>query len=125
MLSTLYHDFTADLYSLRASWQNRTSVQNFFLGPQRRQATRFASIISLFIGGIIGGETYKSRAGMAGALWMAAFLKLAVTIAWLFWRTQKSAGLDDDDGGEEDSERREQYDHGEGSPLPPTLPLPR
>jgi uncharacterized membrane protein YoaK (UPF0700 family) len=96
VLSTLYHDFTADLYSLRVSWRNRSSLRNFFLGPQRRQATRFASIVSLFVGGIIGGETYKSKAGMAGALWMAAFLKLAVTLAYLFWRQQKSDGESDD-----------------------------
>ncbi|KEF60981.1 uncharacterized protein A1O9_02545 [Exophiala aquamarina CBS 119918] len=108
VLSTLYHDFTADLYSLRVSWRQRTSLRNFFLGPQRRQATRLASIVSLFAGGIIGGETYKSRAGMAGALWIAAFLKLAVTIAWLFWRTQKSGGHDDG----------EQHDHGERTPQP-------
>ncbi|KAK5064993.1 hypothetical protein LTR84_000828 [Exophiala bonariae] len=99
VLSTLYHDFTADLYSLRTSWRNRTSLQHFFLGPQRRQATRLASILSLFIGGIVGGETYKSKAGMAGALWMAAGLKLAVTMAYVFWRQEKKAS-DDGDGSD-------------------------
>lgn len=32
---------------------------------------------------------YKSRVGMAGALWLAAGLKVAITISFALWRKQK------------------------------------
>ena len=94
VLSTLYHDFTADLYSIRTSWTNKNSITSFFLGPQRRQATRLACIVALFVGGIIGGEMYKSKAGMAGALWFAAALKLAICFGWLFWKQEEPDKLE-------------------------------
>ncbi|KIV94837.1 hypothetical protein PV10_02567 [Exophiala mesophila] len=88
VLSTLYHDFVADLYSLRNSWQKKPNILEFFWGPQKRQVTRLGAIISLFLGGIVGGEMYKSSAGMAGALWLAAGLKLLVTLSFLFWKQE-------------------------------------
>ena len=66
VLSTLYHDFTADLYGIAEAWRTSGSIHNFFLEGQRRQARRAASILALFIGGIVGGEMFKSKAGMSG-----------------------------------------------------------
>ncbi|EXJ87973.1 hypothetical protein A1O1_04900 [Capronia coronata CBS 617.96] len=95
VLSALYHDFTADLLALRTSWRKSVSVWEFLAVQQRRQEKRFACIIALFVGGIIGGELYKSRAGMAGALWIAAGFKLAIVLAWCFWRGE--VGSDEHD----------------------------
>ena len=95
VLSTLFHDFTADLYTLRHSYQQASSVKDFFWNAQRRQAKRLFAIILLFVGGIVGGEMYKSSVGMAGALWLAAGLKVAITVAFLVWK-----GDGDGDGEE-------------------------
>ncbi|KAJ4515820.1 hypothetical protein HRR81_001436 [Exophiala dermatitidis] len=94
VLSALYHDFTADLLAIRTSWKRSPSLWEFLVVQQRRQGRRLACIIALFIGGIIGGEMYKSRAGMAGALWLAAGAKLAIVVAWCFWK----GGSADNDG---------------------------
>ncbi|KAM0347397.1 hypothetical protein ACHAPU_004918 [Fusarium lateritium] len=40
----------------------------------------------LFVGAVSGGFLSKSWAGFAGALWIAAFLKLSITIAWVIWK---------------------------------------
>ena len=88
VLSTLYHDFTADLYGTREAWRKRTSIKDFFLNQWRRQEKRLMSIIALFLGAIIGGEMYKSPAGMAGALWFAAGLKGVICVMFLVWPKQ-------------------------------------
>lgn len=90
VLSTLYHDFTADLYGTRQLWKQSSSLKDFAFVQFRRQAKRFMSIIALFLGAFVGGEMYKSTAvGMAGALWMAAALKLAITLGFMLWRSDK------------------------------------
>lgn len=88
VLSALYHDFTADLYTIKESWRKSSNVGEFFLVHQKRQEKRLACIVALFLGGIIGGEMYKSPARMGGALWVAAGLKLAVTVGWIFWKQE-------------------------------------
>lgn len=95
VLSTLYHDFTADLYGTYDAWQKSTSVFNFLFIQQRRQAKRLLSIVGLFVGGVVGGEMYKSAAGMAGALFMAAALKAAIAISFALWNRDPE---DDDEG---------------------------
>jgi uncharacterized membrane protein YoaK (UPF0700 family) len=98
VLSTLFHDFTADLYGIRKSWQQSNGWIDFVLNKQRRQEKRFLSIVALFVGGIVGGEMYKSRLGMAGALWLAAGLKLGVAAVWLVWKKDRS----EEEGGREE-----------------------
>lgn len=85
VLSTLYHDFTADLYGTRQLWKQSTSVKDFILDKARRQEKRFLSIAALFCGALVGGEMYKSVVGMAGALWLATGLKFFICVAWFFW----------------------------------------
>ncbi|KAI8954422.1 hypothetical protein F4801DRAFT_502519 [Xylaria longipes] len=46
---------------------------------------RVAAPVLLFIGAIIGGTLAHSSVGCAGALWVAAALKLVVIVAWFFW----------------------------------------
>jgi hypothetical protein len=86
VLSTLYHDFTADLYGIREAWQKSTSIVDFLFVQQRRQGKRFGSILALFVGAIVGSEMFKSKAGMAAALWMAAALKFTLAMPLFVWR---------------------------------------
>lgn len=90
VLSTLFHDFTADLYNLRRSWTESSSLADFVFNRQRRQEKRLFSIIALFVGGVVGGEMYKSPVGMAGALWLAAGFKLCLSLLWLVWKKDPS-----------------------------------
>lgn len=90
VLSTLFHDFTADLYGLREAWENSNSVADFILVHHRRQQKRLFSILALFVGAIVGSEMYKSRVGMAGALWSAAALKLALSLSFMIWKKDVS-----------------------------------
>lgn len=99
VLSTLFHDFTADLYNLRNSWQKSSSLTDFFVNVQRRQEKRLFAIFALFLGGVVGGEMYKSPVGMAGALWLAAALKLGVSVAFLVWKKDASEEEDEGDAG--------------------------
>ena len=86
VLSTLYHDFTADLFGIHDAWRKGLSLLDFILVQWRRQEKRLASIVALFVGGLVGGEMYKSAAGMSGALWMAAWLKGAISLTFLAWK---------------------------------------
>ncbi len=96
VLSALYHDFTSDLLSLRVSWRKSITIWDFLVVHQKRQAWRLACIAALFLGGITGGEMYKSPVGMAGALWTAAGLKLAISVAWFFWKNVPREEFDRD-----------------------------
>lgn len=94
VLSTLYHDFSADLFGIARAWRNRTSVPNFILMQYKRQGMRLASIVALFVGAVVGSEMFKSNAGMGGALWMAAGLKLTVACMFLVWKKDVSEEQD-------------------------------
>lgn len=90
VLSTLYHDYVADTLTYRQLWRQSSSVSDFLFVQGRRQNKRLASIIALFLGGVVGGEMYKSKAGMAGALWLAAAIKCTVAVVFAFWKKEKS-----------------------------------
>ncbi|RMZ81872.1 hypothetical protein DV738_g2070, partial [Chaetothyriales sp. CBS 135597] len=86
VLSTLFHDFTADLYGVGEAWRKSTSLKDFIFVHWRRQEKRLASMIIFFVGAIVGGEMYKSGAGMVGALWLAVGLKATIVLIFLFWK---------------------------------------
>ncbi|RMD40779.1 hypothetical protein DV735_g4322, partial [Chaetothyriales sp. CBS 134920] len=86
VLSTLFHDFTADLYEVREAWRKSSSVQDFITVHWRRQEKRLAALVLFLVGAIVGGEMYRSAAGMVGALWLAAGLKATIVLIFLFWR---------------------------------------
>lgn len=88
VLSTLFHDFVGDLYMTRRLWRESSSFSDFLWHKARRQEKRLLSIIALFLGGVVGGEMYKSKVGMAGALWLASALKGCITFAFFVWRQQ-------------------------------------
>lgn len=47
---------------------------------------RIASVVTLLVGGIIGGWLCRSSVGMAAALWLAGAVKVALAVAWLTWK---------------------------------------
>ncbi|KAF4119476.1 Protein of unknown function (DUF1275) [Geosmithia morbida] len=53
---------------------------------------RVLAVILLVAGGILGGWLQRTSAGMPGALWLAAGLKLAMAISWLGWRSETVSG---------------------------------
>jgi hypothetical protein len=40
----------------------------------------------LLLGAIVAGACVRAEAGIAGALWTAAGMKVLVIILWCFWR---------------------------------------
>lgn len=51
---------------------------------------RIAAAVMLILGAIIGGWLSRTRDGMPAALWFAAGVKGCITVAWLFWPSEKS-----------------------------------
>ncbi|KAL1894843.1 hypothetical protein Sste5346_005530 [Sporothrix stenoceras] len=59
------------------------------LTTNAKRNRRVAAAILTLVGGIAGGWLQRSRAGMPGALWIAAALKLAIAVAWLVWPAKR------------------------------------
>lgn len=72
VLTSVYCDLISDPHLLTVSNVKRNR--------------RLIAIISLLGGGIAGGWLSKSEAGMSSALWIAAAIKFAIAISWLFWK---------------------------------------
>lgn len=54
---------------------------------------RFGAVVWLILGAIAGGWLSKTTGGMPTALWMAAGVKLCLTIAWLLWESDQVVEL--------------------------------
>lgn len=44
---------------------------------------RIASVVSILLGGIIGGWLSRTDGGMPTAIWAAAFVKGSIAVAWV------------------------------------------
>jgi uncharacterized membrane protein YoaK (UPF0700 family) len=64
-----------------------------FAGPNDnwKRNRRVAAAALLIIGAIVGGWLSKTSDGLPAALWMAAGVKGCLTVAWFFWREEKSS----------------------------------
>ncbi|KAJ5183954.1 hypothetical protein N7492_001570 [Penicillium capsulatum] len=51
---------------------------------------RLSAVVCLLVGVVLGGVWAHSSVGLMGALWMAAFLKGAIILAWLGWNRKCS-----------------------------------
>ncbi|KAK3941970.1 hypothetical protein QBC46DRAFT_381405 [Diplogelasinospora grovesii] len=56
---------------------------------------RMAAPLLLLLGAFVGGLFAHSPLGVAGALWTAAVLKLAVAFVWLLWPADTDTGMAD------------------------------
>lgn len=85
VLSTLYHDFMAESLSTWRCWKE-SSTRWEFIVSQKKQIRRLACILALFIGAVIGGSVFRSRGSLPAALWLAAGIKIIISVAWCLWR---------------------------------------
>jgi len=51
---------------------------------------RFAAVITLLVGAIIGGWLVRSQAGLAGVLWLAGAVKVGIAVGWSLWRGEEN-----------------------------------
>ncbi len=56
--------------------------------PKRNR--RIAAAVLTLVGGIVGGWLQRSQGGMSAALWVAAAMKLGVSLSWLVWSSEKA-----------------------------------
>ncbi|KAF5679770.1 DUF1275 domain-containing protein [Fusarium heterosporum] len=75
VLTSLYCDLMSDAKLFTAPITDNADRNRRALGA-----------ILLFAGAVSGGFLSKSWVGFAGALWIAAFLKLCITTAWVLWK---------------------------------------
>lgn len=47
---------------------------------------RVAAVISILLGGIVGGWISRSAAGIATNFWIAAAIKMSIAISWSVWK---------------------------------------
>lgn len=76
VLTSIYCDLFSDaeLFALHNVERNR----------------RTAAPLLLLLGAVLGGLFAHSSIGIAGALWTAGALKLAVVISWIFWPAEEN-----------------------------------
>jgi len=53
---------------------------------------RFLAAVALLCGAIIGGWLSRTSEGMAAGLWMAGGMKVAMAVAFGFWKAEKESG---------------------------------
>lgn len=85
VVSTLFHDLVAELLSITRCWKE-SSTRWEFVVSQKKQIRRLACILALFTGAVIGGFLFRSRGRLAAALWLAAGIKIVISITWCLWR---------------------------------------
>lgn len=51
---------------------------------------RVAAVLSILMGGIIGGWISRSNGGIATNFWLAAFVKVTISISWSFWKPKET-----------------------------------
>ncbi|KAM5347416.1 hypothetical protein ACJ41O_010421 [Fusarium nematophilum] len=61
--------------------------ESIFINVERNR--RVAAPVLLLIGAMLGGLIAKSELGTAGALWIAAVLKLAIMFGWAAWPAEE------------------------------------
>ena len=58
------------------------------LGANPKRNRRFAAVVLLIAGGVLGAWVQRTRAGMSAVLWIAGSIKLLIALAWLWWPAQ-------------------------------------
>ncbi|CAK7271585.1 hypothetical protein SEPCBS119000_004681 [Sporothrix epigloea] len=61
------------------------------LRTNAKRNRRIAAAVLTIVGGISGGWLQRSQGGMPSALWIAAAIKLSISLAWLVWPSKKRA----------------------------------
>ncbi|KAK9371770.1 uncharacterized protein V1513DRAFT_306258 [Lipomyces chichibuensis] len=77
VLTSVYYDLSSD--PKLAAWPSQNVKRN----------RRIGGVIALLIGAIAGGWIFKSKDGLAIILWIAAGIKLTISVSWCFWKGEK------------------------------------
>lgn len=72
VLTSLYCDLVSDTHLLA-----RENV---------KRNRRIASVVTLLLGGIIGGWTSREKVGMSTALWLAGAVKVVIAVGFAMWK---------------------------------------
>lgn len=59
------------------------------VGKNEKRDRRVVAIVMMLGGGVVGGWMQRTGAGMSGALWLAAGIKLVLAGAWLGWKSKE------------------------------------
>lgn len=62
------------------------------VGKNEKRDRRVVAIAMMLGGGVVGGWMQRTGAGMSGALWLAAGIKLVLAGAWLGWKSKEVMG---------------------------------
>lgn len=65
------------------------SDPGLFKADNVKRNRRAAAVISILIGGIVGGWISRSAVGLSTNLWIAAAIKMSISLSWSLW-TPKS-----------------------------------
>ncbi|KAK0748933.1 hypothetical protein B0T18DRAFT_323031 [Schizothecium vesticola] len=59
------------------------------VGRNEKRDRRVVAIVMMLGGGVVGGWMQRTGAGMSGALWLAAGIKMGLAGAWLGWKSRE------------------------------------
>lgn len=79
VLTSVYCDLMSDPLLLKADNVKRNR--------------RAAAVLSILIGGIVGGWISRSNAGLSTNLWIAAGIKMAISVSWAVWPAKSASQL--------------------------------
>ncbi|RDW79978.1 hypothetical protein BP6252_04616 [Coleophoma cylindrospora] len=65
------------------------SDPNLLKADNVKRNRRACAVLAILVGGIIGGWMSRSS-GLSSALWLAAAIKISISIAWGFWRPNQA-----------------------------------
>lgn len=68
------------------------SDPNLLKADNIKRNRRACAVLAILIGGIIGGWLSRT-CGMSSALWLAAAVKITISIAWSFWKPKQALQL--------------------------------
>lgn len=61
------------------------SDPKLFKADNVKRNRRAAAVVSILLGGIVGGWISRSSAGLSTNLWIAAAIKMAIALSWSLW----------------------------------------
>jgi len=79
VLTSVYCDLMSDPLLLKADNVKRNR--------------RAAAVLSILVGGIVGGWISRSNAGLSTNLWIAAGIKMVISVSWALWPAKSASQL--------------------------------
>lgn len=80
---------------LTSAYCDLFSDVELFAADNVERNRRAAAPLLLIVGAVVGGLFAYGSAGIAGAFWMAAGVKVVIALAWLFWPDEEKYESED------------------------------